>query len=276
MARTTERTLGVRYSTGSYDRRSAWDHYFSNNVVNKIVLANVVMFLLQQVLGFRFTYALSYQPTSLIQDFKIWQPLTYMFLHADFFHLFFNMLMLWFLGTTVESAWGGRKFLKYYIATGLGGALFFTIFNYGGSVYGASGAVFGIMVAYAMMFPDNYLLVYFIFPVKAKYMVGFLVLLNLAYGVSGAGGIAYFAHLGGAAVGLLFFRREISNSMVWRRTQRSWQEQNRSRQQGGQAHEGEKINSILDKIASKGYENLSTTEKRILENYSRQQSGNDE
>ena len=265
----------MRYSTGSYDRRSHWDQYFSNNVVNKIVLANVVVFLLQQIMPTSLEAALRFQPRSLVENFTIWQPLTYMFMHGSFGHLFFNMLLLWFLGTTLEAAWGGQRFLKYYLACGLGGALFFAIFNFNGDVLGASGAVLGVLLAYGMTFPDNYLLVYFIFPVKAKYMVTFIVLLNLAYGVSGGRGganIAYFAHLGGMATGLLFFRKQIANSMLWRRTQRRWQEQNVSRREQFREQEGEKINSILDKIAAKGYENLSTTEKRILENYSRQRS----
>lgn len=266
----------MRYYTGSYDRRSPWNQYFSNNVVNKIVLANVIVFLLQKILPISFTATLMYFPRQLVESFAIWQPLTYMFLHGSFGHLFFNMLLLWFLGTTLEATWGGPRFLKYYIATGLGGALFFTIFNYDGGVLGASGAVLGVLLAYGMTFPDNYLLLYFIFPVKAKYMVTFVVLLNLAYGISGAAGVAYFAHLGGMATGMMFFRRDIANSMIWRRVTRGWREQSTTRRANSQTHEGEKINSILDKIAAKGYENLSATEKRILENYSRQRNDNED
>jgi len=261
---------------GGHERPSAWGNYFSNNVVNKIVLINVVVFLVQNVFGPGFNTLFAYQPRMLIEHLWIWQPLTYMFLHGSFGHLFFNMLMLWFLGTTIENVWGGRRFIKYYITCGLGGALAFTIFNFNGGVLGASGAILGVLLAYGMMFPDNYLLIYFFLPVKAKYFVTFIALLNLAYGVSGMGGIAYFAHLGGMAAGLLFFPREIKSSTLWRRMARHQAHHTEARREKWRDQEGTKIDSILDKIASKGYENLSATEKRILENYSRKQQDTDE
>lgn len=262
----------------SYGRTQRWGGYFSNNVVNKLIIANVAVYLLQFVFQPSFQRIFALTPADVFTKLYIWQPLTYMFLHSMYsiWHLFFNMLITWFFGSALESVWGGQRFLKYYITCGLGGALFFMIFNSNGSVVGASGAVFGLYLAYAMLFPNNYVLLWFVFPVKAKYLVTFLALFQLALGVSGPGSIAYFAHLGGMAAGLLFFRREIMSTRFGLRTRRLWSHYAETKKQEWKKQESEKIDSILDKIAAKGYENLSTTEKRILENYSRKQKEDSE
>jgi membrane associated rhomboid family serine protease len=172
----------------------------------------------------------------------------------------------------VESVWGRRRFLKYYIACGLGGAAFSAIFTFNGPpVIGASAAVFGLYLAYAMMFPDNTIYLYFLLPIKAKYFVTFFAAVQLLYGIGGGGGIAYFAHLGGMAAGLLFFRKELKTTRLWTRLGRWYASRKDEQRLGWKAQETAKIDSILDKIASKGVEDLSATEKRILENYSRTQ-----
>ena len=254
----------------NFQSRPSWGSYFANNIVNKIIVANVIVFMLQQVFAPNFANLFALSPRAVVQNFYFWQPLTYMFLHGGFFpHLFFNMLFLWFFGSPLEQVWGGKRFLQYYIMCGLGGATLFMVFNFNTSVFGASGAVFGVFLAYGMLFPNNYVYLYFLFPVKAKYFVAFISLAQLAAGISGPSGIAYFAHLGGIATGLFFFRREIRNSRFLRRTTGWWNDTQRTRREEYDDQESVKIDSILDKIASKGYENLSTTEKRILENYSR-------
>ena len=257
-----------------HEYRPVWRHHASNTMVNWIILVNVLV---------HFIKALSTSPMSIVHLFGlsprlvltrafVWQPFTYMFLHADFWHIFFNMLMTWFLGNTVESVWGRRRFLKYYIACGLGGAAFSAIFTFNGPpVIGASAAVFGLYLAYAMMFPDNTIYLYFLLPIKAKYFVTFFAAVQLLYGIGGGGGIAYFAHLGGMAAGLLFFRKELKTTRLWTRLGRWYASRKDEQRLGWKAQETAKIDSILDKIASKGVEDLSATEKRILENYSRTQ-----
>ena len=147
------------------------------------------------------------------------------------------------------------------------------LFNYDASVIGASGANFGLYLAAAMLFPDAYIYVYFVLPVKIKYFVIGITVMQLAYGIAGGSGIAYFAHLGGMVAGLPFFRDEIARKFGWSaRPKRgpTW----RPRFGVPKRRDGDaagKIDSILDKISAKGYENLTPTEKRILENYSRQQ-----
>jgi membrane associated rhomboid family serine protease len=256
--------------------RPAWGKPLSGGVVNKLVIANVLAFLLQFIFAAHFTEIFALTPRAVVQKFYFWQPVTYMFLHGGFFHLFFNMLMTWMLGSTLESVWGGQRFLKYYLACGIGGAAFFMLFNFNNIVVGASAAVFGLYLAYGILFPNNFIYIYFLFPIRAKYFVAFLALLQLAYGISGPSGVAYFAHLGGMATGLLFFRREIANMGFWRRTRSQWETRRRVQREAFEEQEATKIDSILEKIHAKGYANLTTTEKRILENYSRKRKEDSE
>ena len=259
-----------QYST--FEFRPLWRHHTSLTVVNWIILANVVVHLVKALSTspMTFVHLFGLSPRLVVTKGFVWQPLTYMFLHADFWHIFFNMLMTWFLGNTMESVWGGRRFLKYYIACGLGGAAFSAIFTFNGPpVIGASAAVFGLYLAYAMMFPDNTIYLYFLLPIKAKYFVTFFAALQLLFGIAGGGGIAYFAHLGGMAAGLLFFRREIGTTRVWRRFESWYTGRRRDRNIRWKTQETARIDSILEKISSKGFDDLSPTEKRILENYSR-------
>jgi membrane associated rhomboid family serine protease len=263
----------MRQST-YFEYRPAWRGASWNTAVNWIIFTNLLIHLAKRFsaspMAVDQLFGLS--PRLVVTKFFLWQPLTYMFLHFDILHLFFNMLMTWFLGNAMEAVWGSKKFVKYYIVCGLGGAAFSAIFTFNGPpVIGASAAVFGLYLAYAMVFPDSYVFIYFLFPVKAKYLVTFLAALQLILGISGSAGIAYFAHLGGMAAGLLFFRREIKSKRLWARLVRWRADRGQERAATWVEQERVKIDSILDKIAAKGFENLSATEKRILENYSRKQ-----
>jgi membrane associated rhomboid family serine protease len=245
-------------------------------MVGRLILVNVVVFIIQNVFP-AFTGFLALTPRLVVEHFFVWQVVTYMFLHGGLMHILFNMLMLWLFGSTVESAWGARQFLRYYLFCGIGGAAFSLIFNYDSSVIGASGAIFGLYVAYALMFPDNYIYVYFLFPVKAKYFVTGLAVLQLANGIAGPSGIAYFAHLGGAAAGVLFFRSTLlQRARFTFGAQRRWRKHVDERRDPQEPVEPDNIDSILDKISAKGYDNLSSIEKRILENYSRKRKENND
>jgi len=248
---------------------------FLSTAVGRLIIANVAVFFLQQVIpAINMWFALT--PRLAVEHLHVWQIVTYMFMHGGFGHLFFNMLVLWFVGSMIEPVWGARKFMRYYLACGIGGGLLHMLLQYNASVVGASGAIFGLYLALAMMFPDQHIYLYFLIPVKVKHFVIGLTVLTLAQGISGGEGIAYFAHLGGMLAGLIMFRGDI-----WRRTRfemgpkRQWNEYLRERQRQDEEASRNNIDSILDKISAKGYENLSPTEKRILENYSRQRGGQD-
>lgn len=138
-----------------------------------------------------------------------WQFVSYMFLHASIGHIFFNLFALWMFGQSIENLWGTRRFVTYYFLTGIGAALLHMLVAGGGApVVGASGAVYGILIAFAMMFPNRYIFLLFLpVPIKAKYFVMIFGALELFNGVTSlTTGIAHFAHLGGMVVGYILIR----------------------------------------------------------------------
>ncbi|MCS6978630.1 MAG: rhomboid family intramembrane serine protease [Flavobacteriales bacterium] len=162
--------------------------------------------------------------------FYPWQLLTYMFVHGSFSHLFFNMFSMWMFGSVLENLWGSRRFLNYYIICGLGAALVhqlyhMAVFHAAADVLiqlnvaqtpavGASGAVYGLLLAYGLLFPNTELFIMLIpFPIKAKYAVAGLLFIDLFLAFAGFSwdNVAHFAHLGGALTGfliLLYWRRQ--------------------------------------------------------------------
>jgi membrane associated rhomboid family serine protease len=139
----------------------------------------------------------------------LWQIVTYMFMHGSFWHLFFNMFALWMFGIELENVWGSKKFAIYYLLCGVGAAvanLFIApLFSSPGPTVGASGAVFGILVAFGYLFPDRYIYIYFFLPIKAKYFVLIYMGLELFSAVTAQNSnIAHVAHLGGAVVGIIY------------------------------------------------------------------------
>jgi membrane associated rhomboid family serine protease len=147
-------------------------------MMKALIGANVAMFLLVSIVQSLQVW-LGLIPEAVVRGFYVWQLATYMFIHAGVFHLLFNMLVLWMIGTELERMWGMRYFLKFYFVTGIGaGALTVLIsllpFGFAATLYhaviiGASGAIFGLLLAYALYFPDRLIYMYFLFPIKVKY-----------------------------------------------------------------------------------------------------------
>lgn len=145
-----------------------------------------------------------------------WKIFTYMFVHGGIIHLGLNMYTLWLFGRRVEMVWSPGGFARYYVWCGLGGWLAYLPFSRGAPLVGASAAVFGVMLAYAMRWPDEEVLLFGVLPMKVKWLVTGLVVSNLVLGVAtvGAGSsTAYFAHLGGLAFGWLYLRTPTPQSI---------------------------------------------------------------
>lgn len=249
-------------------------------------------------LRYFFNYYLGLMPLN--HGFYPWQLITYQFMHADFWHLLFNMFFgLWMFGMEVEHTWGSRKFLIYYLMCGVFAGvtqlLLAPIFEptsivdqFGGAIptIGASGAVYGVLLAFGMLFPDRYIFIYFLLPIKAKYFVAGLIMLGV-FSVGGAGNVANLAHLGGALAGyvfLLYDARRIPFQHTFDRVQ-WWVNSKTSRGESIEHEdvteakvfdikEGTKnpeqqnaqmqIDTILDKISRGGYQSLTEEEKKIL------------
>ena len=202
-------------------------------MVKHLLIINVLLFLaaftlnrfnvdLANILGLHFFKA---------TDFRIYQLVTYMFMHGNFEHLFFNMFSLWMFGSTLENIWGSKRFLLFYMVCGLGAGLCqegvqyiqyattlaqYDTVNLGGghvismatylnmmNTVGASGAIYGLLLAFGMMFPNEYIYLYFLVPIRTKWFIIAMIVIELLSGFYGGGNIAHFAHLGGMLFGLI-------------------------------------------------------------------------
>lgn len=285
-------------------------------VVKNLLIINVLMFLatvtlerfnidLTDILGLHFFMA---------SDFRIYQFVTYMFMHANFTHLFFNMFALWMFGNTLENLWGSKRFLLFYMVCGLGAGLCqelvqyiqyttqladYATVNTGGQIItmdaylnmmttvGASGAVYGLLLAFGMMFPDSRIYLYFFIPIKAKWFVIGYAVIELISGLGGADNVAHFAHLGGMLFGLILilywkkhgvegpnFDLKKWKGWFWRWKERKkytrYEEiKNEVRRNDGdynrQRVEKERsVDAILDKVSKSGYGSLTDEEKEFL------------
>ena len=175
-----------------------------------LLLANIAVYFLERLLGGGFFSAFALWPIG-SGEFWPWQIGTYAFLHGSFEHLFFNMLGLWMFGSELEQVWGQKRYLQFFAASVVAAALTQLLVNAllgnGAPTIGASGGLFGLLLAFAMIFPNRIILLFFVIPMKAKYLVALYGLIELYQGAYVMNtGVAHFAHLGGMLGGLLMIR----------------------------------------------------------------------
>lgn len=191
--------------------------------VKAILIANVALFVLTS-LEPSLTLALGLRPVDLFQRFAVWELVTYLFVHGSVSHIFFNMLTLWFIGVELERLWGTRFFTKFYFVTGVGagltqvllGILPFAFANefYYPTTIGASGAIYGLLLAFALYYPTRPFLAFLIFPIQARYFVMILGGLSLLLSIGGGGGVAHTAHLGGLVTAYLYLKGMRGSSLL--------------------------------------------------------------
>ncbi len=183
--------------------------------IKVLIIVNVVAFLLSAIVP-DMIVRLGLIPSDVFTKFAVWQLVTYMFLHGGIGHLLVNMLGLWMFGTDLERTWGTRFFTKYYFVTGIGAGVTTLLWAispfapqdmYYTATIGASGAIYGVLLAYAMYFPHRTIYLYFVFPIQAKYFVMIVGAITFLSSIGGASsGIAHLAHLGGLVVGYLYLK----------------------------------------------------------------------
>jgi membrane associated rhomboid family serine protease len=203
MSRYAPRPSGIHYSFGPGPITPA---------VKWLIIANVVMFLATLAYG-RIVAYLGLSPEVIVERFWVWQLATYLFLHGGFTHILFNMLGIWMFGVELERLWGTRQFLKYYAITGIGAGVTVLVVGillgsdsvtYRAITIGASGALYGLLVAFAFYYPDRPLLMFFLFPIPAKYFV--MIVGAMAFLSTPNQGVSETAHLGGLVIGYLYLR----------------------------------------------------------------------
>ena len=265
-------------------RRPVFRPRMPQSVVGVLILVNVIAFLLQSILassstGDVLSRYLAFDSSKLLSGtffFHLYQFITYQFLHGDLLHILMNMIVLWFFGRELEPRLGSGRFLFLYLAGGVVGGVVFLIWSAFEErivpMVGASGAIYGIVVFYAMLWPHrkvNVFLFPFMVPMKVMHMAMIFVGVSLFYGFfSGGGegsGVAHFCHLGGALFGYLFYRYEqrlrgmIDQAKEWKKERDLNAEQDRQ----------EEVDRLLAKIHEEGISSLTPKERSFLNETSR-------
>jgi membrane associated rhomboid family serine protease len=241
--------------------------------VQRILIATVLMFFVQQTVS-GVTSLLYFVPTQLL--LRPWTIVTYMFLHGGLGHIFWNMLGLYFFGPRVESRMGPQRFITLYLVAGIVGALFSVVLAPRNPILGASGAVLGVLMAFARFWPRERLLIWGIVPVEARWLVIIYAAIDIL-GFNGFGrlGVANVAHLGGFAGALLYLlfleRRQGARRFKQAATPKvsesvlgNWQKVDR-----GSIHavNRDEVDRILDKISASGLASLTPQERQFLSNF---------
>lgn len=228
------RALNLRPDSPSIKRMSTY--FFGGPItrtVKALIALNIAVFVLQKIshLFFDSHFLELYfglVPVRVTQELMLWQFVTYLFLHGGVFHIFFNMLTLFMFGNDLERLWGRRRFLNYYFVTGIGAGIcsWLVSTSSGAAVIGASGAVYGLLLAFALTYPNRIVYLNFLLPVKVKWLV--LIMGAMAFFSSVGGGepgVAHIAHLGGMVIGFLYLKGK-----GWKDKYRYFNEQRRREQ----------------------------------------------
>ncbi len=277
--------------------------------VQRLIIANVAVFLLQNTVP-GFDRWITFVPDNVMRT--PWTVFTYMFAHGNFMHLLFNMIGLFFFGPPLEARWGSAEFVKYYIICGLGGAALSFLFVHS-PIIGASAAIYGIMLAFAMNWPDAPIYIWGIFPVPAKYLVGVFFLMSLYSGIMGrADGVAHLAHVGGVVAGFIYLKLDHRGGGLFMRARRMVTRSRMNVSPGGGGVGGDsggsvaaeppgavghmrptvtrasgsgpgmgreeqlltELDEVLDKISTHGMNSLTNAERKLLDEASRRHRQN--
>jgi len=258
---------------------------FFTDAIRTLVLVNVVVYLLQSLSGKEdvFFRLFGLVPSSFLSELMIWQPFTYMFFHAPFYssvgisHILLNMLGLWVFGRELEQAWGKNNFLKYYFVTGIGSGLVTFLFqiNSDSPVIGASGAVYGVLLAYGLSYPNRMLYIWGIIPVKSLWLVIIMGAIAFFGLLGNADGISHVTHISGMVIGYFMLNKK------WRWREILFKIRKKTIEFQVQRHEEKvakkimlkkDIDLIIDKIQKEGFSSLTSKEKNKLYDASKNMS----
>ena len=240
--------------------------------VKFLLILNAAVFILVELSGQRgfFFHTFGLVPKLIWEEMKAWQLLTYLFIHGGFFHLFFNMFVLWMFGKDLETQWGKNEFLFYYFTCGMGSGLFTALFSLNSiiPVVGASGAIYGLLLAYGFTYPNRLVYLYGLFPLKVKYMViGLGVIAFFASMSAGSSGVSHITHLSGMIIGfvVMYYNFNWKGIKLWYFQKRL---QNLKKKQKSKDEEEiamkKRVDQILDKLNDSGWESLTEQEEQYL------------
>lgn len=242
------------------------------DAIKFIISINFLIFILQYLSGMEdelFT-VFGIVPSKTFGELMLWQPFTYLFFHGGIWHVLINMFVLWMFGSELEKFWGKKEFLRFFFITGIGSGLITILFSLSSTnpVVGASGAIYGVLLAYGLLFPNRLVYLYFLIPIKVKYLVMLIGAIAFFSSLNpGNSNISHLTHLSGMVIGFIYLRSSINwntiNHFVIHRKdeiKRHYEDKKNEKREALKLQ----VDAILDKINDVGYDNLSESEREFL------------
>jgi membrane associated rhomboid family serine protease len=255
--------------------------------VKQLLIANVTVFLATQVIPLPWAETFGLVPHAIVHRLWLWQLGSYLFIHGGFMHIIMNMFALWMFGVPLEREWGYREFMKFYFVTGIGAGIVTALFMLSSSTatIGASGATMGLLVAFAMLYPDTPILLGLFIPIPARIFALIYAVIEFLNARSFAGdGVGHVTHLGGMAIAFAYLKLDWRPGAAWQRFRRKLTARSRGLRVVGPpeatppkrrrpeptfAEEDAEVDLILDKISREGMDSLTDAELRKLRERSR-------
>ena len=266
----------MRYQFQANPGQLSYKPQLFTDAIKLLVSVNFTIFFLQTISGKEHLLfdLFGLVPQAIWSDFMIWQPFTYLFFHGNIWHILINMFVLWMFGSELENSWGRKNFIKYYFITGIGAGMVTCLFNLQSNipVVGASGAVYGILLAYGLSFPNRTVYLYGLIPIKSIWFVIAIGILAFLSSFQQMTQISHLTHISGMAIGYVFLKRRWRLNDIWfkiRKKTLEYRIQIEDVKQSKKKVLEKDIDHILDKIQKVGFKGLSDQDQNKLYNASK-------
>ena len=264
--------MRYQYTSRGFRQNTNRNPLLLPNGVKLLLIINISVFVLMELSGQEniLFQIFGLVPRAVFHEYKFWQTFTYLFVHGGFFHILFNMFVLWMFGKDLEVDWGKSEFLIFYFVCGIGSGLITVLANINSPVVivGASGAVYGVLVAYGFTYPNRIVYLYGVLPLKVKYMVlGFGIIAFFASLSAAQSKVSHITHLSGMIIGIIYilynFKRKNIHLWFIKMKLRSIQDE-QNHKEDEQSQIKSQVDKILDKLNDQGWESLTAQEEEFL------------
>tara|TARA_B100000003_G_scaffold201866_1_gene210429 strand:- start:436 stop:1263 length:828 start_codon:yes stop_codon:yes gene_type:complete len=261
----------MKYQFQSNPGQLSYKPSFFTDAIKILISVNFTVFILQSISSSEIIFFSNFGlvPKLVWSQLKIWQPFTYMFFHGDIWHVLINMFVLWMFGSELERIWGKKNFLRFYFITGVGSGLGTMLFGLQSTIpiVGASGAIYGVLLAYGVMFPNRTVYLYGIIPIKSIWFVIGIGVIAFFSSFNNVTNISHLTHLFGMIIGYLYLKRPVHFRSLWFSVFKKVLEyriQNQEERISRSVEIERDLNSILDKINREGFKSLTQEEEERL------------
>ena len=261
----------MKYQFQSNPGQLSYKPSLFTDAIKTLISVNFAIFILQSISSSEIIFFSNFGlvPKLVWSQLKIWQPFTYMFFHGDIWHVLINMFVLWMFGSELERVWGKKNFLRFYFITGVGSGLGTMLFGLQSTIpiVGASGAIYGVLLAYGVMFPNRTVYLYGIIPIKSIWFVIGIGVIAFFSSFNNFTNISHLTHLFGMIIGYLYLKRPVHFRSLWFSVFKKVLEyriQSQEKEISRSVEMERDLNSILDKINREGFKSLTLEEEERL------------